>query len=318
VTEYEPAAPHAGAGGLVRLRLDLGYDGTEFAGWARQPGLRTVEGTVEEAMERILRVPVALTVAGRTDAGVHATGQVAHADVPSTAWEQVGPTLVRRLAGVLPDDIRVRSVTPARAGFDARFSALFRRYRYRVVDDPAAADPLRRHDTLSWPRPLDLDAMRAASAGLVGEHDFVAFCRRREGATTVRRLIRLDWDRDDDGVLVATVEADAFCHSMVRGLVGALLAVGQGRRKTGWPAELLAAAGRSSEVTVLPPHGLTLVHVDYPEDHELATRAAETRRLRVADNASGNPIPRAPDPNSQLDRDAQPDLDALSDVLNPH
>ena len=185
----------AGDGGVVRVRLDLGYDGGGFAGWARQPGQRTVQGVLEEALGRILRAEVGLTVAGRTDAGVHATGQVAHADVPAGAWAGLAPTLVRRLAGVLPADVRVRAVAPASAGFDARFSALLRRYAYRVSDAPHGADPLRRHDTLAWPRPLDPAGLRAAAAGLLGEHDFAAYCRHRPGATTVRRLLRLDWQR---------------------------------------------------------------------------------------------------------------------------
>ncbi len=284
----EPAAP-SGDGGLVRavdggsavrVRLELGYDGGGFSGWAAQPGRRTVQGVLEEALARVLRAPVPLTVAGRTDAGVHATGQVAHADLPAAAWATTGSTLVRRLAGVLPPDVRVWTVAAAPAGFDARFSALWRRYAYRVTDAPGGADPLRRHDTLAWPRPLDLDALRSAGAGLLGEHDFAAYCRRREGATTIRALQQLDWDRDPAGVLVATVRADAFCHSMVRSLVGALLAVGDGRRPPGWPAALLATAARSGEVMVAPAHGLTLVEVAYPPPGELAARARTTRRRR--------------------------------------
>jgi tRNA pseudouridine38-40 synthase len=300
----EPAAP-TGDGGLVRVRLDLAYDGSGFAGWAAQPGHRTVQGVVEEALARILRTPVTLTVAGRTDAGVHATGQVAHADLPGPVWtgadrrrrpaggvprdgvEGGGPAdvrpgegLLRRLAGVLPPDVRVRSVEQAAAGFDARFSALWRRYAYRVTDDPAGANPLRRHDTLAWPRPLDLGALTAASTGLPGEHDFAAYCRRREGGTTIRKLQALAWQRGEDGVLTATVRADAFCHSMVRGLVGALLAVGDGRRPVDWPASLLDAAERSGAVTVAPAHGLTLVEVAYPPPGGLAARAETTRRRR--------------------------------------
>jgi tRNA pseudouridine38-40 synthase len=276
----EPAAP-SGDGGLVRVRLAIAYDGGGFSGWAAQPGRRTVQGELEAALARVLRVPVALTVAGRTDAGVHATGQVAHADLPAAAWGSVGPTLVRRLAGVLPADVRVRAVTEAATGFDARFSAEWRRYAYRVVDDPAAADPLRRYDTLSWPRALDRDAMQAASDGLLGERDFAAFCKRREGATTIRALQQLDWVRADDGVLTATVRADAFCHSMVRSIVGALLAVGEGRHPPEWPAAQLGRTERSGEVTVAPAHGLTLVEVGYPADSELAARAEKTRRHRT-------------------------------------
>jgi tRNA pseudouridine38-40 synthase len=273
----EPAAP-SGDGGLVRVRLSIAYDGGGFSGWAAQPGRRTVQGELEEALARILRVPVALTVAGRTDAGVHAAGQVAHADLPPAALE-LG--LVRRLAGMLPPDVRVRSLAVAPAGFDARFSAIWRRYAYRVVDDPAAADPLRRYDTLSWPRRLSLEAMQAASDLLLGERDFAAFCKRREGGTTIRALQQLDWERGGDGVLTATVRADAFCHSMVRSLVGALLAVGEGRRPPDWPAAQLTRTERSDQVTVAPAHGLTLAEVGYPPDAELATRAATTRRVRT-------------------------------------
>jgi tRNA pseudouridine38-40 synthase len=240
-----------------------------------------VQTAVEEALATVLRAPVALTVAGRTDAGVHAVGQVAHADVPGEAWAAVAGTLLRRLAGVLPADVRVTAVGPAPAGFDARFSAAFRRYGYRIADAPWGADPVRRGDTLAWPRPVDDRAVLAASTGLLGEHDFAAYCRRREGATTVRTLRRLDWHRDGDGVLVGTVEADAFCHSMVRSLVGALLAVGDGRRPVAWPAGLLAARQRASEVGVAPAHGLTLLYVGYPPDDQLAARAELTRRRRV-------------------------------------
>jgi tRNA pseudouridine38-40 synthase len=273
----------------VRLRIDLAYDGSGFSGWAAQPGRRTVEDVLATALGRVLRLgsvaPPALTVAGRTDAGVHARGQVVHADVPEVAWTALadhgaGPLV--RLAAVLPADVRVHAAGPAPDGFDARFSALWRRYSYRVCDDPARADPLRRHETLWWPRRLDLAAMTEAAASLAGEHDFAAFCRRREGASTVRTLRVLDWRRDGDGVAVATVVADAFCHNMVRALVGALLAVGEGRRPPGWPAQVLAAAVRDPAVRVVAPHGLCLEEVAYPPAAELAARAAETRQRRTA------------------------------------
>jgi tRNA pseudouridine38-40 synthase len=266
----------------VRLRIDLSYDGSGFSGWAAQPGRRTVEDVVAAALGRVLRLPgpPGLTVAGRTDAGVHARGQVAHADVPAAAWAAADRVL-DRLAGVLPDDVRVRAAAPAPDGFDARFSALWRRYSYRVCDDPAHADPLRRHETLWSFRRLDVAAMNAAAAACLGEHDFAAFCRRREGATTVRTLRGLEWHRDDDGIAVANVIADAFCHNMVRALSGALLAVGEGRRPAGWPAAVLAAAVRDPAVRVLPPHGLCLEEVGYPPPGDLAARATDTRRLRV-------------------------------------
>lgn len=273
---------------LTRLRLDIGYDGAEFAGWARQPDQRTVQGVIEEALGRILRLDPApgLTVAGRTDSGVHARGQVAHVVVPASAYALVADTLPRRLAGLLPPDVRVRRVGVAPEGFDARFSALSRRYAYRVCDDPVGVDPLERHRVLSHPRPLDLDRMNAAAATLLGEHDFAAYCRRREGATTIRRLLRCEWERVERRVAVVTVEADAFCHSMVRALVGALLAVGDGRKPVDWPAQVLGRGLRDPAVHVAPAYGLCLEEVRYPADEELAGRALETRRVRVAGAAS--------------------------------
>ncbi|MEV1331191.1 tRNA pseudouridine(38-40) synthase TruA [Micromonospora costi] len=273
---------------LTRLRLDVSYDGTAFSGWAVQPDRRTVAGVLVEALDLLLGAGTAtgLTVAGRTDAGVHATGQVCHVDLPREVWREREGALLRRLARLLPGDVRVRAITEVPAEFDARFSATFRRYEYRVTDAPYGAEPLRRHEILAWPRPLDVDALNAAAAGLVGEHDFAAYCRRKENATTLREVTRLDWRRDPDGVLVATVQADAFCQAMVRSLVGAMLAVGEGRRPVDWPAGLLSRRERSGHVTVAPAHGLTLVAVGYPDDPaEYARRADVTRRLRLPTEA---------------------------------
>jgi tRNA pseudouridine38-40 synthase len=262
---------------VSRLRLDLSYDGTEFSGWARQPGRRTVQGVVEDALTTVLRLvdPASLTVAGRTDAGVHASAQVAHLDVPDDPAD-LG-ACVRRLNGVLPDDVRVRRLSIAPAGFDARFAAVGRRYAYRVTD--ATPDPLRRRDTVAWPRPLDASAMQRAAQGLVGERDFAAYCRPREGVTTIRTLRELDVMRTEDTVTI-TAHGDAFCHNQVRSMVGALLAVGDSRRPVDWPAAVLAAGERDSAVTVAPPHGLALIGVDYPPDPELVARAAQTRQRR--------------------------------------
>jgi len=263
----------------VRLRLDVAYDGGDFRGWAAQPGLRTVEGELSAALATVLRVPsVALTCAGRTDAGVHARGQVVHVDVESLPE---GPDrLLRRLNGVLAPDLRVRRAAEAPPGFDARFSAVWRRYAYRVVDSPASADPLVRGHVLSWPRTLDVAAMTSASEPLLGLQDFASFCKQREGATTIRTLLDLTWTRDPAGVVVAGVRADAFCHSMVRSLVGCMLAVGEGRRPVGWPAEVLAAGSRDAAAAVAPAHGLTLEEVGYPPDDELAARSQQTRARR--------------------------------------
>lgn len=299
----------------MRLRLDLSYDGTGFAGWASQPGLRTVQGTLESALGTVLRCePPRLTVAGRTDAGVHARGQVAHVDVSEDAWTAVrgrlpdpAEALVRRLAGVLPPDLVVHRVAPAPDGFDARFGAVFRRYVYRLADDPLRVDPLLRGHVVRHRLPLDVAAMAAASAPLVGLHDFAAFCKARPEATTVRTLTELTVGRpdagEDAGLVRVEVRADAFCHSMVRSLVGALLAVGEGRRPATWPAELLAARTRDAAAHVAPAHGLTLEEVGYPPDAELASRADRTRARRAAvpaapgrepDVGAGQPAPADP------------------------
>lgn len=423
----------------MRLRLDIAYDGTDFHGWAVQPGRRTVAAVLGEALATLVRAPVPMAVAGRTDAGVHAIGQVAHIDVapaalaalaprhlrpaepvaapaaaglvphvpdtPSTApgtdlhapgtcpenpdapgagpenphvpdtpdtpgaAPDAGPNipdtpdtpsaapgagpenphapdtspdigdvgsagliglvglvgLRRRLAGLLPPDVRVLRVTPAPAGFDARFSALRRHYRYRIANAEWGAPPLRRADTLAWRRPLDVTAMQAAANLLIGLHDFAAYCKPREGSTTIRDLqlltvtarplrqpgdivtcpawdaaTRRPWDTatrragdptpaggdgnraaaDPERLVLIDVTADAFCHSMVRSVVGALLAVGDGRVPVDRPAELLADGRRTAEIAVAPAHGLTLLGVDYPADGELAARAARTRALR--------------------------------------
>ncbi|WP_336671259.1 tRNA pseudouridine(38-40) synthase TruA [Tsukamurella sp. USMM236] len=270
---------------MIRYRLDIAYDGTDFSGWARQPERRTVCGVLEEAIGTILRRQVQLTVAGRTDAGVHATGQVAHFDLPDPVVLPDG--LVRRLARMLPQDVRVTAIRIAPPEFDARFSALRRHYEYRLTDAPFGANPLRARDTAPWRRPVDLERMQEASDRLLGLHDFAAFCRRREGATTVRELQRFAWRRDDDGVFTAEVSADAFCWSMVRSLVGAVAAVGEGRRSADWVAGLLDERERSSAINVAAACGLTLVRVDYPADDELAERNLITREKREVDGPSG-------------------------------
>lgn len=238
-----------------------------------------MQGELESALRTVLRLPsVALTVAGRTDAGVHATGQVAHVDLPLP--DAVLPDgVLRRLNGILAADVRVRDVRAVTLDFDARFSALFRRYEYLVCDAPGGVDPLRRRHVLWWPRPLDIDAMAAAAGQLTGLNDFAAYCRRRDGATTVRTLQHFTVTRAGDEI-TCTVVADAFCHSMVRSLVGALLAVGERRRPVDWPASLLALRERANDVAVAPPHGLTLVEVGYPDDTQLAARAEQTRARR--------------------------------------
>lgn len=278
-------------GGHVRLRLDIAYDGTDFAGWAAQDGHRTVAGVLDEALSTVFRTPVRVFGAGRTDSGVHASGQIAHLDVPADALAHAHPRrpregepeflpLVRRLGRFLPADVRVRDIGRAPAGFDARFSALRRHYAYRISLAPYGVEPHLARFVTAWPRALDVDAMAAASRDLLGLHDFAAFCRHRPGATTIRDLQRLDWSREGD-LVTARVSADAFCWSMVRSLVGALLAVGEGRREPGWCATLLGAAARSSDFAAAPARGLTLIGVDYPPDDQLAERIAVTRDLRA-------------------------------------
>jgi tRNA pseudouridine38-40 synthase len=291
---------------LIRLRLDIAYDGTEFLGWAKQPGLRTVQGELENALATVFSRfgpgPV-LTVAGRTDAGVHALGQVAHVDLTEEQFASLvsshqgkgkkpdaspvarAARLGRRLNGIagLSSDLYVTASSLAPRGFDARFSATWRRYRYRIADKSAPRDPLTRNQTLWYPASLDLDAMNVVARGLLGLHDFAAYCKPRVGATTIRTLEHFGWERDAEGVLVAFLQADAFCHSMVRALTGASVAVGEGKLKASRAVELLHAKVRTAEFKVLPAKGLALVEVGYPDDAEVGRRAGQTRARRDAD-----------------------------------
>ena len=292
----------------TRIRLDIAYDGGAFTGWARQPHARTVQGEIEAALAVILRrhppVPT-LVVAGRTDAGVHATGQVAHLDLTPAQLASLdrprrgklagrvydGPaSLGRRINGIagLDSDVYVSRTALALPGFDARFSAVWRRYEYRIADTHAPRNPLERHRTLWYPAPLDLAVMNDAAATLLGLHDWAAYCKPREGATTVRTLEELWWDRDNDGVLVARVRADAFCHSMVRSLVGACVAAGQGNLPPSRLAGIRDELQRGSEFKVMPAKGLVLVEVGYPPDDGLEARAIQTRARRPPVGPSGS------------------------------
>ena len=265
----------------MRLRLDISYDGTDFSGWGTQPRLRTVQGTIEQALMTLLRVdkPVRLVVAGRTDAGVHASGQVAHVDIESPGDLT---RFHRRLASILisDPDVRIRRVTEAPVGFDARFSPIARRYEYRLVDDANLLDPLERHRVVVHTKALDVDALNEAATVLLGLRDFASFCRPREGSTTIRELQEFTWRREADGTLIAHLRADAFCHSMVRALVGACVAVGQARVSVPELEGIRDAHQRTSHIKVMPPHGLNLVEVIYPADEELAARADQTRAKR--------------------------------------
>ena len=267
--------------GFLRLRIDLAYDGTRFSGWAVQPDRRTVQVQVEQAIEKIARVPIESIVAGRTDAGVHATGQVIHVDIP----ESVGlEDLAYKLNRILDEDIRINKIEIAPPAFHARFSALRRYYQYRILDENKVIQPLARLNTAGWYRPLDVNLMNEASQLLLGTHDFAAFCKFREGATTIRTLEKYEWVRDSEGYLIADVVADAFCYSMVRNLVGAVVCVADGRFEPSWIRTLLENKERVSDSLVFPARGLTLYKVDYPDAAELLERAKKTVARREEEN----------------------------------
>jgi tRNA pseudouridine38-40 synthase len=270
----------------VRWRFDIAYDGTNFSGWAAQAGRRTVQGELETWIARVLRLsePPRMVCAGRTDAGVHARGQVAHLDLDPTVITDGGEDLARRLNSVLGGDCVVRGISVAPPGFDARFGAIWRRYVYRLSDAGVPSDPLYRYQIASLPTEVDLARFNEGAAMLLGLKDFGAFCRRREGASTIRTLLELTGQRVASGpmagVIECTVRADAFCHSMVRSLIGALIAVATGQRDQKWLAALTERAERESTIMVMPAAGLTLEEVGYPADQELAARAFQARAMR--------------------------------------
>lgn len=305
-TEPPPSTISGDRGAPLRIRLDLAYDGTPFAGWARQPGRETVQGCLEEAVELVVRTPVRLVVAGRTDAGVHARGQAAHLDLDDEqARRAFGGRQVeqhdgfqRRLAGALsrvlgsgrrqrglpeiPGAIVVRQARPAPAGFDARFSADARRYTYRIDDGAAGHDPLSRCSTWWLREALEVPAMQEAVSELPGLHDFLSFCRPRPGATTVRELQEISIRRTETGLVEVHLQADAFCHNMVRGIVGSAVRVGRGERPVEWLRRRLEQRSRSSDMLLAPPQGLVLEEVLYPATERLARRAQLTRARRGA------------------------------------
>ena len=269
--------------GFRRLRVDIAYDGSDFFGWGGQPDRRTIQDLVEGAFSTISQVKVDSIVAGRTDAGVHATGQVIHVDLPEQLFtsEFSYQDLQYKLNRILDEDVRIMAITPAPAGFHARFSALRRYYSYKIIDSNRVIPPLARRDITSWYRPLDLALLNEASTLLLGHHDFAAFCKFREGGTTIRTLEIYQWARDSDGVLIADVVADAFCYSMVRNLIGAVICVADARKEAAWLGELLANKERVSDSLVFPARGLTLYKVDYPDDNQLLERAEKTIAKRI-------------------------------------
>ena len=264
--------------GFRRLRIDIAYDGTAFFGWATQPDRRTIQDHVEEAIARISRGNVESVVAGRTDAGVHATGQVIHVDLADALFAD-GLSYVDlryKLNRILDEDVRIMEISDAPEGFHARFSALRRIYTYKILDNNDVIPPLSRYDVAPWYRPLDAELMNKASSLVLGHHDFAAFCKFKEGGTTIRTLEKYQWHRDETGLLVAEVVADAFCYSMVRNLVGAVVCVADGRKDPSWMAELLANKERVSDSLVFPARGLSLSRVEYPTNDQLIERAKLT------------------------------------------
>jgi tRNA pseudouridine38-40 synthase len=264
--------------GFRRLRIDIAYDGTAFFGWATQPDQRTIQDLVEQAIAQVSRSEVQSIVAGRTDAGVHATGQVIHVDLADTVFSDGFSYMDLRykLNRILDEDVRIMEISDAPEGFHARFSALRRIYTYKILDNNEVIAPLSRYDVAHWYRPLDVDLMNQASALVLGHHDFAAFCKFKEGGTTIRTLERYEWRRDSEGLLIADVVADAFCYSMVRNLVGAVVCVADGRKDPSWIQELLTNKERVSDSLVFPARGLSLSRVDYPSDDELLDRARMT------------------------------------------
>lgn len=285
---------------LTRFRIDLGYEGTGFHGWAVQPALRTVQGVLEEALAMVTGAPVRTVVAGRTDAGVHARRQVVHCDLPTAILPRftgrgartrsVEEGLVSRLRGVLDHlgapDVVIHAAQEVPGEFDARFSAVWRRYAYRIADAHALRDPLAVRHTTVHKGALDVAAMQAAAQEVLGLHDFLPFCKPRPESTTIRTLLDLDVDRDADGVIHCTLRADAFCHHMVRALVGGLVRVGTGAWAPTEPALLLARADAGADREELPPlhlmpaQGLVLDGVGYPDDASGWARQAQTARNR--------------------------------------
>lgn len=278
------AAP-AGSDIVERYRLDVAYDGTDFSGWAKQPDLDTVAGTILTALATILGEDdsdFGLRVAGRTDAGVHATGQVAHIDVSQSQLKRAGRAglTASRLNGLLPNSIRLKSLARVTADFDARFAASQRHYRYRIADSGENQLPENARYTLWHPRKLDAPRMNQAAQPLIGVHDFAAFCKPRPGATTIRELRQITVLRDKSGAITIHLAADAFCHNMVRSLVGAMIAVGEGRLTDADLVDILNSRARGSRFKVVPPHGLTLTAVDYPSPGEWNQQVAKARNRR--------------------------------------
>ena len=247
--------------GFARLRVDLTYDGSDFSGWAKQPGLRTVQEEFETALATLTRSEVFTIVAGRTDAGVHAKHQVLHVDLPEDIDVE---NIAFRLNQLLKKDVRVLAAIWAPAYFHARFGPISRSYEYKIIDGGKVTAPLDRHDSAEWFRDLDLDRMNQACNLIIGEHDFFAFCKHRPGTSTIKRLMKFSWYRDKNGVVVGEITASSFGFNMVRNLVGAAVCVGEGRFEPEWMLKTLQDKVRISDSYVFPAKGLSLPNVEFP------------------------------------------------------
>jgi len=274
--------------GFCRYRIDFGYDGTDFSGFAKQPGLRTVQAELVKAIAVIFGKDdndFKLRVAGRTDAGVHAQHQVAHLDLTTAQLKRIGrnPDVAGRINTALPKDIRVFSFDVAPEGFDARYSATFRKYRYRVADKNCFVDPLDGRYVLEVKPELDLKLMRQAAKVLIGLHDFGGFCKPRAGATTIRKLrsIKIARNQRQGRIIEIELKGDAFCHNMVRSIVGALVAVGRGRASVSDVQKRLKSGSRAGALKVVAARGLSLIEVGYPKDSKMGLQAQNTRKRRV-------------------------------------
>jgi len=270
--------------GFSRLRIDLTYDGTNFSGWAKQPNLRTIQEEVEKALSTITQNQIATVVAGRTDAGVHAKQQVIHTDLPENTNIE---NLVFRLNQILDKDVRVISTCWAEVNFHARFTPISRTYQYKIIDAGKVTAPLDRYDSAEWFRELDIDLMNAGSKLLLGEHDFFAFCKFREGGSTVKNLMKFDWHRDENGVVIGEVKADSFRYNMVRNLVGAAVCVGEGRFAPEWMLKTLQDKARISDSYVFPAKGLTLIKVEYPQPDQYLSRYKNNLSIQELEEVEG-------------------------------
>lgn len=276
------------AEGFIRIRGEVAYDGRDFSGWGIQPDQRTVQGVIEEAFTQIIQGPRTIVqCAGRTDAGVHASGQVMHLDIPVT-WSDRLPDLCYKVNQLLDEDVVIKALVHTDQNFDARFAALSRSYTYLIHE--GLRDPLSRERVYQHRSYLDVEAMNDASSVLLGLHDFSAFCRKTDYGSSIRNLQKFTWTRTSDDLIRVDITSDAFCYSMVRALVGAVISIGEGKRTKEWLAEYLAGAVKDPGVFMAPGHPLTLTHVEYPKESEYAARIEKTlknRQVEMEESAEG-------------------------------